>query len=98
MERFVGDVVLKDGSLLHVRRAAVDDQPLLREFLQTLPEKSIVARFLKKQRDIDALLGEVLPKEGRFALVATREGKIVAQAQYELSEPGTADIGVVVSE
>jgi acetate---CoA ligase (ADP-forming) len=98
MEKFEGDVVLKDGSLVHVRRSTDDDGPLLLEFLQGLSERTVTSRFLKGQGDNVSHLRDMMPKEGRFALVATREGKVVAQAQYEVSAPGTADIGVAVAE
>src|SRR5271157_2628246 len=98
MEKFEGDVVLKDGSLVHVRRSTDDDRPLLLEFLQGLSERTVTSRFLKGEGNNVSHLGEIMPKDGRFALVATREGKVVAQAQYEVSGPGTADIGVAVAE
>jgi acetyl coenzyme A synthetase (ADP forming)-like protein len=98
MQKFEGDVVLKDGSLVHVRRSTEQDQALLVDFLGGLSEKTLLSRFLGWKGDRGALLGEIMPKDGRFALVATREGRVVAQAQYQLSEPGTADIGVTVGE
>jgi acetyl coenzyme A synthetase (ADP forming)-like protein len=98
MERFEGDVVLRDGSLVHVRRSTDQDKALLTVFLKGLSERALLSRFLKWKGDRSTLLGEIVPKEGRFTLVAIREEKVVAQAQYEISAPGTADIGVAVTE
>ena len=98
MQSFEGDVVLKDGSLVRVRRSADNDRELLLEFLRGLSERTMLSRFPRWRGDRTSLLGEVMPKDGRFTLVAIRERKIVAQAQYEVSGPGTADIGVAVTE
>ena len=98
MQRFEGDVVLKDGSLVHVRRSTDDDRDLLLEFLRGLSEKTLLSRFMKWQGDRSSLLSEVMQKDGRFTLVAIRDRKVVAQAQYEVSGPATADIGVAVAE
>jgi hypothetical protein len=53
MEKFEGDVVLKDGSLAHVRRSTGDDRPLLLEFLQGLSERTLTSRFLEGEGDQD---------------------------------------------
>jgi len=98
MQKYEGDVVLKDGSLVHVRRAAPDDRARLTAFLQGLSTKAIGMRFLGRKLSVDEMLDEVTPTEEGFGLVAEREGNIVAEAEYEPSERSTAEIGVLVAD
>ena len=55
-------------------------------------------RFLGRRLTLDEMLKAVLPTEQGFGLVAEREGKIVAEAEYEASGPSTAEVGVVVAD
>ena len=98
MQKFEGDVVLKDGSLVHVRRSGGDDGPRLKAFLEGLSPKAVGMRFLGRKLSVDQMLDEVVPTEQGFSLVAEREGGIVACAEYEPSGPSTAEVGVLVAD
>ena len=98
MQKFEGDVVLKDGSLVHVRKTTGEDGEALLGFLKGLSAKTISKRFLGKTPDTEQLVAEVLPSHGGFGLVAERDGKVVAEADYSISGAGTAEVGVVVAE
>jgi acetyl coenzyme A synthetase (ADP forming)-like protein len=98
MQKYEGDVVLKDGSLVHVRRTASEDRARLSVFLEGLSPKAIGMRFLGRKLSVDEMLRVVSPTEAGFGLVAEREGKIVAEAEYEPSGPSTAVVGVLVAD
>ncbi len=97
MEKFKGDVVLKDGSLVHVRRTTNKDREILSEFFEGLSEESILSRFLKPVLDRESLLDEFLSPERRFSLLAIRDQKAVGEADYNSgSEP--SEMGVSVAD
>jgi acetate---CoA ligase (ADP-forming) len=97
-DRFEGDVVLRDGSLVHVRKATLADLGLLKEFLVGLSPKSISSRFQGKNLMTEELVKYVAPSEDRFTLVAEREKKLVAEADFMPSGPRTAVAAVVVAD
>ena len=97
-KRFEGDVVLKDGSLVRVRGATEKDSDQLGEFLQGLSEGALASRFPGIRGRGRKLLPEVLPAADGLCLVAERDRKIVAEADYRPSSPGSADVGVVVAD
>ncbi len=96
--RFEGDVVLKDGSLVHVRRATGDDSAKLEEFLDGLSSATLASRFQGRAGRGKDHLAEVAPSPTRFTLVAERDRRFVAEADYVQSGPGAADAGVVVAD
>lgn len=97
MEKFKGDAVLKDGSLVHVRRTTGSDREVLSEFFGGLSEESILSRFLKPTIDRESLLDELLAPDRRFSLLAIRDGKVVGEADYNSgSEP--SEMGVSVAD
>ena len=98
IESFEGDVVLKDGSLVHVRRASDEDADLLEEFLDGLSKGSMGSRFPKRVSRGRDLLSEVMPSTTKLTLVAERDRKIVAEADYRLTGPETARVGVIVAD
>ncbi|MGD0146566.1 MAG: GNAT family N-acetyltransferase [Nitrososphaerales archaeon] len=97
MEKFKGDAVLKDGSLVHVRRTTGNDREVLSEFFGGLSEESILSRFLKPMIDKESLLDELLAPDRRFSLLAIRDGKVVGEADYSSgSEP--SEMGVSIAD
>jgi len=98
MEKFKGDVVLKDGSLVHVRRTRGDDREILMEFLGGLSDESILSRFLKKAIDKKGFIDELLAPERTFSLLAIRDGKVVGEADYANSGNEPAEMGVSVAD
>jgi acetate---CoA ligase (ADP-forming) len=97
-ERFEGDVVLRDGSLVRVRPATAADAGPLEEFLAGLSPKSVSSRFQGRAVTPKEMVAGVVPSGGRFTLVAEREKKIVAEADFLPSGPRSADAGVAVAE
>ncbi len=97
-QKFEGDVVLKDGSLVRVRRASESDRGAVSRFLQGLSEETISMRFLRKFESWDELVADVLHPGQGFCLVAERDGRLVAEADYLALAQGIAQVGVVVAE
>jgi len=97
MEKFVGDVVLKDGSLVHVRRATVSDRQVLSEFFAGLSEESTLSRFLKRAVDRERLIENLLSPDRKFSLLAIRDGKVVGEADFaSVGDP--SELGVSVAD
>jgi acetyl coenzyme A synthetase (ADP forming)-like protein len=98
MEKFKGDVALKDGSLVHVRRTTGNDREILSDFFGGLSAESILSRFLKPKIDKESLLDELLAPDKRFSLLAVRDGKVVGEADYITSRNELAEVGVSVAD
>ena len=73
-ERFETDVVLRDGSLAHVRPVHSEDYILLADFVKSLSTETRCLRFLHAVNPDEAAKW-LMPGAGQFALLATREGK-----------------------
>ncbi|MEM0118072.1 MAG: GNAT family N-acetyltransferase [Conexivisphaerales archaeon] len=97
-QRLVGEVVLKDGSTVHVREVVQEDKELLREFLNSLSSETIANRFFGIGIDREAALSVLIPKSNDYALVALREGRIIAHACYHITSDKRAEAAVVVAD
>ncbi|MBI4277989.1 MAG: GNAT family N-acetyltransferase, partial [Armatimonadetes bacterium] len=98
VERFTADVVLTDGSLVRVRPVHDDDRPLLIEFLKTLSRDTRYLRFFRAGVDPETEVDYLMPGEKGFALLATREGRVIGHAAYARSGRGKAEAGIVVAD
>ncbi len=97
LKRFETDVVLRDGSLAHVRPVRSEDQTLLIHFIETLSPENLYLRFLHAVKPEEAIKS-LMPGTGRFALIALREEMIIGHAIYASTQPGKADIAVMVAD
>ena len=93
------DVVLRDGSTVHVRPVRADDKPQIREFLEALSPESIGFRFFgapsltwvtKWSLDVDYA--------DRFALVAVSGDAIIAHAAYIRTRGDRAEVAFLVAD
>ncbi len=98
------DLVLRDGTTVHVRPVRPEDEPRVLAFLRSLSEESRVYRFFAALGE-EALAEEArrmcdVDYEGRMALVATAgpEERVVAHGMYTLRGPGRAEVAVVVAD
>ncbi|MEM0074843.1 MAG: GNAT family N-acetyltransferase [Conexivisphaerales archaeon] len=98
--RFESDVVLKDGSLAHVRPLKNNDhdQQLLAQFVRELSDESMYFRFLTAAYDRSQVIERLMPKDGRFCIIAEREGKIIGHAAYYMIDQDKAEPGLVISD
>jgi acetyl coenzyme A synthetase (ADP forming)-like protein len=95
--RFETDVVLRDGSLAHVRPVRPGDRDLLVDFIKTLSSESLYLRFLHGLKREEAVK-ELIPSPGQFALLAMREEMAIGHAIFAITLPGKADAAVVVAD
>ena len=93
------DVVLRDGSTVHVRPVRADDKLQIREFLEALSPESIGFRFFgapsltwvtKWSLDVDYA--------DRFALVAVSGEAIIAHAAYIRTRDDRAEVAFLVAD
>jgi acetyl coenzyme A synthetase (ADP forming)-like protein len=93
------DVVLRDGSTVHVRPIRADDKPQIQEFLEALSPESIGFRFFgapsltwvtKWSLDVDYA--------DRFALVAVSGDSIIAHAAYIRTRGQRAEVAFLVAD
>ncbi len=98
------DVVLRDGSTVHVRPSRPDDAPAVHELLQDLSEESTWLRFFSGFPNLEAAARwatEVDYRE-RYGLVATvgHDGKVVGHAGWERegNRSERAEVAFVVAD
>ncbi|MGA8046182.1 MAG: GNAT family N-acetyltransferase [Dermatophilaceae bacterium] len=95
------DVVLRDGSVAHVRPIKPSDGPLIEEFHSKQSDESIYLRFFAPIRRLS-------PKDlhrfthvdyvDRVALVATVRGDIVGIGRYDRVSPTSAEVAFNISD
>ncbi len=98
------DVVLRDGSTLHVRPIRPDDEERLLAFLRSLSEQSRVLRFFSPSSE--TALAQLARGEAhvdyvrRFGLVATRgsQEQIVGHALYAAINHDNAEVAFAVAD
>lgn len=101
-ERYESDVVLKNGSTLHLRPVRPEDAPALIEFFRGLSAESLYLRFLGVS-PFDRARAESLARtdyETRFGLVGeTRQG-IVALGHFhrDPKNPDRAEVAFAVAD
>ncbi len=94
------DIVLRDGSTIHVRPSTVDDEPRLRAFLTSLSEESRWFRFFTAGINLDrAAHAAAAPARG-LSLLAVRgpEDAVVGHGTYLAGPPGRAEIAFAVAD
>jgi GNAT superfamily N-acetyltransferase/predicted CoA-binding protein len=96
-KQFETDIVLRDGSLAHVRPVRPEDHPLLLCFVNTLSAQSLYFRFLHMLKPEQAAR-QLMPGAGQFALLAVRDDMVMGHAIYSGSLSGKAEAAVVVAD
>jgi acetyl coenzyme A synthetase (ADP forming)-like protein len=97
VNQFETDVVLRDGSLVHVRPAILADRALLISFIKSLSPETFYLRFLNFMKPEQAVK-EMLPSPERYALLGMREEMVIGHAVYANTTLGKADAAVVVAD
>ena len=93
------DIVLRDGSTVHVRPSTSEDVPRLRDFLGSLSDESRWFRFFSGGVNLDAAARSAAdPGEG-LALVALRgsEGTVIGHGVYICGSSGRAEVAFAVA-
>ena len=92
------DIALRDGSTVHVRPSTIEDAPRLRDLLASLSEQSRWFRFFSLGVNLDAAArSAAAPHEG-LALIALREGAVVAHATFFRDPPDRAEVAFAVAD
>jgi RimJ/RimL family protein N-acetyltransferase len=96
------DVVLRDGTTLHLRPIRPDDGPKLLQLYDKLSNTSLYHRFFVVPQK-DSVKADYLARvdyENQFALVATLNGEVVAVARYhrDLVRPDHAEVAFTVAD
>ena len=97
------DVVLRDGSTVHVRPVRAEDAPAVRAFFERLSPKSIGLRFFCGFPDLDrAVRWATEGDQHRYGLIATSsaDGRVVAHAGWEREpdRPERAEIAFTIAD
>ena len=95
------DIVLRDGSTLHVRPVRADDAPAIRAFLDAISPESITFRFFGTP-NLEWVTSWAVDVDyrDRFALVAETgsPARIVAHAAYIRSSAERAEVAFLVAD
>ena len=96
------DVVLRDGSTVHVRPVRATDALAVRAFFEHLSPKSITLRFFSSFPDLDrAVRWATEVDQHRYGLVATgADDRVVAHAGWERDpdQPERAEIAFAIAD
>jgi acetate---CoA ligase (ADP-forming) len=97
------DVVLRDGSTVHVRPVRATDAPAVRAFFERLSPRSIALRFFCGFPDLDRAVSWAtdVDDQHRYSLVATgADGRVVAHAGWEREpdRPERAEIAFAIAD
>jgi acetate---CoA ligase (ADP-forming) len=97
LKQFETDVVLRDGSIVHVRPVHLNDRALLAGFIESLTTETADLRFLRTSKS-EEMVKELIPTSGQFALLALRDEKVIGHAIYTVTSPGKAEHALVVTD
>ena len=100
-EEWEADVVLRDGTVAHVRPITPADGPGVREFHAGQSDESIYLRFfapLRELSDRDVQRFTVIDYRERVALVALQRGKIIGIGRYDEIGQQTAEVAFNISD
>ncbi len=96
------DVVLRDGSTVHVRPVRPEDEAELLRFYSSLSEESRILRFFSGAVDLAAVARRVSQVDyvNSYGLVATlgAERRIVAHASYDALGNGRAEVAFAIED
>ena len=95
------DVVLRDGSTVHVQPVRAEDAPAVRAFFERLSPGSIALRFFCGFPDLDRAVrwATEVDDQHRYGLIATSgaDGRVVAHAGWE-REPDRPEVTFAIAD
>src|SRR6187431_2342365 len=96
------DVVLRDGSTVHLRPARPEDEPGLAALFDQLSPDSLRSRFFTLPKSSQAEVSRLLRADGddEYALVAESGGRPCAVASYSRDphHPKRAEVAFTIAE
>jgi acyl-CoA synthetase (NDP forming)/RimJ/RimL family protein N-acetyltransferase len=99
--RWEADVVLRDGSVAHLRPITPADEDAVHRFHGRQSDESIYMRFfapLRQLSDRDVKRFTNVDYRNRVALVATVRGEIIGIGRYDRITPTTAEVAFNISD
>ncbi|HEV7172932.1 GNAT family N-acetyltransferase [Pedococcus sp.] len=99
--RWEADVVLRDGSVAHLRPITPADAEAVHRFHAGQSDESIYLRFfapLRRLSDRDVTRFTNVDYHDRVALVATVHGQIIGIGRYDRITPTTAEVAFNISD
>lgn len=94
---FKADVIIADGSIVHIREVQEEDAELIREFLSSLSITTLAFRFFSAGINKEELVKYLLKSDG-VSLVAIRNGKIIGHASYHAKPQKRAEMSIVIAD
>jgi acetyl coenzyme A synthetase (ADP forming)-like protein len=94
------DVVLRDGSTVHLRPVRPEDEATLREFFAGLDPQSLAFRFFSGAVDVERVASSlaVVDYAERYGLLAVRgEGRVVGHGLYVGEPGGRAEVAFAIA-
>jgi acetyl coenzyme A synthetase (ADP forming)-like protein len=94
------EVVLRDGSTVHVRPVGAEDEEAIHEFLESLHPESRMFRFFSIATDLRAVARSMVDVDysRRYGLVAIRDETVVGQGLYFGDGPDDAEVAFAVAD
>ncbi len=92
------DIVLRDGSTMHVRPSTTEDVPRLRTFLESLSDQSRWFRYFSAGVDLDGAARSAAAPDDGLALIALREATVVGHGTYIRGPAGRAEVAFAVAD
>src|SRR3954469_22010111 len=92
------EIVLRDGSTVHVRPSTIADLGRVRDFLAALSDRSRWFRFFSAGVNLDAAArGAAAPAEG-LSLIALRGRVVIGHGTYVGARAGRAEVAFAVAD
>jgi acetyl coenzyme A synthetase (ADP forming)-like protein len=94
------DIVLRDGSTVHVRPTTPADEPHLRAFLASLSDQSRWFRFFSAGVNLDWAAHSAADPGDGVSLLALRgpEGAVIGHGTYLVGPPGRAEVAFAIAD
>ena len=94
------DIVLRDGSTVHVRPTTPEDEPRLRAFLASLSEEARWFRYFTAGVNLDWAARNAADPDNGLSLLALRgpDGTVVGHGTYIAGPPDRAEIAFAVAD
>ncbi|MEO8690206.1 MAG: GNAT family N-acetyltransferase [Solirubrobacteraceae bacterium] len=92
------DIVLRDGSTMHVRPSTIEDVARLRAFLESLSERSRWFRFFSAGINLDAAARSAAAPDDGLALIALRGTTVVGHGTYMREPDRRAEVAFAVAD
>src|SRR4051812_29493662 len=94
------DIVLRDGSTVHVRPATADDAARLQAFLESLSDESRWFRFFSAGVNVERAAGRAAAPEDGLSLLALRgdEGTVIGHGTFLADGHGRAEVAFAVAD